>query len=144
MKHITLKEAEKMIRRRQKERASISISNKKLEKKKKKFAKKHVFGYTDCWNLDITIVEFIFPRICYFRDNITTIPSEIYSKYENEEKAEDKAKSEWYQILDHIVTSCYMYLNNIESDPYNTSKKDIVYMYEGFNLLAKYLGSLWE
>ena len=63
MKHVTLKEAESLVKKRRKSERAFYSKDKAFVKKRKKFEGKHCFGYTDCWNLDNTIAEFFFKKI---------------------------------------------------------------------------------
>jgi hypothetical protein len=41
------------------------------------FKKKHGFSPCECWNLDVTIAEFVLPRLRYFRKNTAGYPGAL-------------------------------------------------------------------
>ena len=152
MKHVTLKEAEALVKKRRKSERAFYSKDKAFVKKRKKFEEKHCFGYTDCWNLDNTIAEFLLPRICYFRDNIDTCPSSILMDFAKKNKedfnsisqnTEEEAFGEWYKILDCIATACYYYLKqSIDSYEIRGEKEETIK--KGLNYLSEYFYSLWS
>ena len=58
-----------------------------------KYKERHGFSPDECWNLDETLVEFLLPRLRYFRNHTIGYPSSI------------KTFEEWTAILDKIIWS---------------------------------------
>lgn len=76
------------------------------------------FDETECWNLDSTICQFIYPRLIYFRENHCGCPQELTDQ-------------EWNDILDKMILFCEKYP---EDDDYDQ---------EGMQLMWKYFNDLW-
>jgi len=56
----------------------------------------------ETWNLDVTMAEFILPRLKLFKKLTNVFPSELQELYPNDE---DKAVEAWNKILDEMIYS---------------------------------------
>lgn len=92
----------------------------------KKLTKKQL--YNDCFNLDITIAEFVIPRLIHFRDNCIGYPSEFRS-----------IKS-WKKCLTKMIISFELLASD---DIFMFTEKQKKQCDEGLQLFAKYLYGLW-
>jgi hypothetical protein len=57
----------------------------------------------ETWNLDVTIAEFILPRLKLFKELTEGYPGELEKLYRKE--GEDKAVEKWNEILDEMIYS---------------------------------------
>ena len=109
---------------------------KKCKKRMKKYRKQYQkFGFdaTETWNLDSTIAQFIVPRLKYFRKNLVGYPGDLTEK-------------KWYKILDKMIFSFEVTLNNydyFDCTKYK-SKKRYKKVQKGFALFGKYFMNLWD
>lgn len=85
------------------------------------------FDDTELWNLDVTIAEFILPRLKKFREVCFGYPGDLNSQ------------EEWHSILDKIIKA----MEIIDSDDKILSQKDFLLKEEGLKLFAEYFSNLW-
>ena len=109
--------------------------NKHLKKKKRKkyqkFYKKHGFDPTETWNLDITIADFVIPRLKYFRQNLNGHPGDITFK-------------QWKKYLDQMIegfeNATYEDIDMNDGEPVKDTDK----MKKGLDLFSSYYNHLWD
>ena len=82
----------------------------------------------DTWNLDITIAEFILPRLELFKKVVDCYPCELNSI------------EEWYDILDKMVESFRIITT---SSSYKIDTKHEKCVEQGLDLFRKYYHDLW-
>lgn len=104
--------------------------NKKQEEKKKRALKKYnEMLWDDCFNLDNSIAEYIYPRLKYFKETSISMPSEF-----------DEAE-QWYETLDKII---YAFQYIVEELDYEFDDKESRERHdEGMLLFAKHFMNLW-
>jgi hypothetical protein len=110
----------------------------------KKQKEKYGFDERECWNLDITLAAYIYPRLKVFKEmNHISRPFSL------------KDGDEWEQIIDKMLWSFEQiiqgYAKMLEITHYDDSKKDSKEIDEYFNkindglfLFAKYFQDLWD
>lgn len=106
--------------------------NKRL-KKKKGLSK---IQDNECWDLDLTIIKFILPRLKKFKEiNINSYPDKC-GNIEN-----------WHKIIDKIIWSFQFALDVAElnySNEYRLCENNWSKYDEGMNLFKEYLLDLWD
>ena len=106
--------------------------NKRL-KKKKGLSK---IQDNECWDLDLTIIKFILPRLKKFKEiNINSYPNKCGSI------------KNWHKIIDKIIWSFQFALDVAElnySNEYRLSKNNWSKYDEGMDLFKEYLLDLWD
>lgn len=100
-------------------------NNKKYNKKLRKQLKKNGFDKSECWNLHITIAQFILPRLKYFKKNTNSYPNT------------DVGFKGWKKILNKMIKS---FKHIIKDDISNEDEYKKVQ--EGLDLFAKYYNDL--
>lgn len=101
--------------------------NKRIRKKQLKKIGKYV-PCKDTWDLDLTIAEFILPRLELFKKVSDCYPSELNSI------------EEWYDILDKMIES-FRIMTTISSYKFDKKHKESVE--QGLDLFRKYYHDLW-
>lgn len=81
-------------------------------------------------NLDITIAEFIIPRLELFKKVTDCQPNDLESM------------NEWYKILDKIIKAFSILSKKFDVN-YNSDFMDNDAINEGLDLFRKYYRSLW-
>lgn len=129
---------------------SLTDKNDKREKKYKKERLKYGFDPSECWSLYSTIAKFIYPRLKFFRDNLSGTP--IFN-YDNGIPIEEGMK-QWEEILDKMLYSFDMIAYKDDTCKYDEiyyklkSKKEREKIdkkiQEGLGLFAKWFQSLWN
>ena len=105
--------------------------NKRIRKKQLKKIGKYVPN-KDTWSLDITIAEFVLPRLELFRKVIDCFPYEFNSI------------EEWYEILDkmieafRLITEKFSHLYTSSEEKERQEKINC-----GLDLFRKYYNHLW-
>lgn len=92
------------------------------------------FDDTELWNLDLTIANFILPRLKVFREQTNGYPSKF------------NAMEEWTKILDEIIEGLELYKDKFDWDMKND--QNILNLYnakckKAFKLLGEYAQDLW-
>lgn len=130
---ITLKEAEKAVRKHSFRIKKGKFYSKKQQKKADKFEEKHGFRYEDAWNLESSIACFILPRLVQLRDTTHGYPSEFVSE-------EDGAKK-WEQILNEMIYGFYIYVTK-DSIFWNDEDKKAWFTAKCW--FCRYFENLWD
>ena len=130
---ITLKQAEKAVRKHQFKIKAGKFYSKKRQKKADDFEKKHGFRYEDSWNLDNSIACYILPRLVWLRDTTHGYPSEFV-------KEKDGAK-EWEKILNEMIYGFYLYVSK-DSALWDDDEKKIWLRAKCW--FIKYYSNLWD
>ena len=106
--------------------------NKRL-KKKKELSK---IQDSECWDLDLTIIKFILPRLKKFKEiNINSYPDKC-GNIEN-----------WHKIIDKMIWSFQFALDVAEmnySNEYRLNENNWRKYNEGMDLFTEYLLDLWD
>jgi len=129
---ITQRQAEEVARK-----CTVNVrrlcSKKEYVEKSDRFFYKHGFNYQDIFNLDISILAFILPRLVYFRDNCTGYPTSLESY------------DAWIDVLNKIIDGFYAYMKR-EWRVLNRKELDTVQEQfdESLQLFWKYYCSLWD
>jgi hypothetical protein len=98
----------------------------KQYKKMQAQLKKRGFCDSECWNLDMTMSQFLLPRLKRFKEINHGFPNGL-------------SEETWNEILDKIITSLEWNIAQYENDdpqPYTYQ--------EGFDLLGKWYTHLWD
>ena len=105
----------------------------KLQRKNRinRKARKDVLG-----ELDITIVEYLRPRVRIFAANFNGIPHDLMEKHDDDDVA---AKAEYVEILAKIQYA----LDNYTQRFYRLPPEEWNKVSEGLELFGKYLPSMW-
>lgn len=102
---------------------------KKTEKSKKKLRKQikeRGFDDSECWNLDMTIAQFVLPRLKRLKEITHGYPGNLESE------------KEWDKILDKMIRAFELTVEDkLDSD--NILEYEI-----GMNLFAQYFRNLWD
>lgn len=130
---ITLKEAEKAVRKHKFQVKKGKFYSKKQQKKADKFEEKHGFRYEDAWNLDHSIACFVLPRLVQLRDTTHGYPSEFV-------KEADGAKK-WEKILNEMIYGFYIY---VTKDHVNWTDEDKKIWFTTKCWFCKYFENLWD
>ncbi len=105
--------------------------NKRIRKKQLKKIGKYV-PYKDTWSLDITIAEFILPRLKLFKKVVDCHPHDLNSM------------KEWHDILDKMIEAFYLIINRfselLDVQEIRVREEKISY---GLDLFRKYYNHLW-
>jgi len=130
------------------------------------------YSYRDCWSIDYYLADIIPKMINQLKKNLHGVPGDIANKYvtENEHDIEmTQATAEWESILDKIANAFKLEYEILDSTLYDCAdKKEEKFMKErmkekdyytncrimtkkeknsrdeGWKLLRKYFGSLWN
>lgn len=108
----------------------------------KAFKKEHGFSPDECWSLDCTVLEFLYPRLVYFRDATSGFPHDF------------ETMDEWREAIDKMILAVEIYLIDMSSDEKFKYKNEVRinlvdfeeknrWSKEGFDLLFKYFFDLW-
>ena len=104
---------------------SVGDPDDKRQKKWKNERLTQGFDETETWDLNITIANFILPRLEYFRDIKVAYPGRITQK-------------EWIKILDKMIIA--LKLLNKDS---TMSEKEYDQLKEGLDLFREWFFDLW-
>jgi len=130
------------------------------------------YSYRDCWSIDYYLADIIPKMINQLKKNLHGVPGDIANKYvtKNEHDIEmTQATAEWESILDKIANAFKLEYEILDSTLYDCAdKKEEKFMKErmkekdyytncrimtkkeknsrdeGWKLLRKYFGSLWN
>lgn len=130
---ITLKQAEKAVRKYSFRIKKSKFYSKKDQEKADKFEEKHGFRYEDCWNLETSIALFILPRLVHLRDTTHGYPGEFAGEADGMEK--------WEKILNEMIYGFYIY---VTKDPMNWSDEDKKNWFRAKCWLCRYFCDLWD
>lgn len=100
--------------------------NNRIRKKWLKRSGKYI-NPRDTWNLDVTISEFIIPRLELFRKVTCGRPQEF------------STMEEWYSIIDKMIAAFRM----LSDEKLWNSKDEENVIEDGLGLFCKYLRHLW-
>lgn len=139
MKELSLKKAEKIVKKEKKQnkRYFKKYVEDSRVKKFKQYKKEHGFNPTDIWSLDVSISLYILPRLCYFRDNLSGYPADFI----NDENNDKKSTKEWRKVLNKMINSFYLSIEKPTDRDLTELNKEIK---EGLELFSQYFGSLWD
>ena len=104
-------------------------------------------GYSDrdIWRLDLTIAEFVLPRLQHFRKVFggeeAHMPSNFCFDKDGNEKDWDRAQRRWNKILDSMILAFELTIKDQEGLLSDTEHKQI---YAGLQAFGKYLLALWD
>lgn len=101
--------------------------NKRMRKKQLKKFGKYVPA-NDTFNLDVTIADFVLPRLEMFKKVVDCYPCDL------------NTIEEWYDILDKMIASFRIIS---ESPPYKTFNEHKEVIDEGLDLFREYYHDLW-
>lgn len=101
--------------------------NKRIRNKQLKKLGKYVPS-SDTWNLDLTIAEFVLPRLEMFKKVVDCYPCDL------------NTIEEWYDILDKMIES-FRIISTFPSYKTFNEHKEIID--EGLDLFRKYYHDLW-
>ena len=140
---ITLKQAEKAVKKYSFEVCKERGYSKKEIKKAKKFKKKHGFRYEEVWNLDNSIACYILPRLVQLRDVHYGFPNSMLEKPQDcaDKELNKKANKKWNKILNKMIYAFYLY---IVRDEYELSNEEKEIQEEGFKLFYEMYPALWD
>jgi hypothetical protein len=117
-------------------------------------------GYADCdlWNLDLTMSQFIYPRLKAFRDKyakdssyekpkvltaeeFSVLPKDKWGNY----LIEAYSSQEWLEILDKMLLAFERVNKQFDyKDPSNGTEEERLRIEEGLQLFAKHFQQLWD
>ena len=101
--------------------------NKRIRKKQLKKLGKYV-SHKDTYNLDITIAQFIVPRLELFKKLTDCYPFQFNSM------------EEWYKVLDKMIAA-FSIISHKTTIQRHEEEKSIIN--EGLDLFRKYYNELW-
>lgn len=120
------------------------MKSKKQAKKDKKnasrarsFEKENGFAYEDCWNLNLAIAKFLYPRLAYLRDNHVGVPAILSTNFETIEEADE----EWTKILNQMTKGFYIFASK---EDYDYTEQDKALIENAKKLLIEYFSALWD
>ena len=130
------------------------------------------YSYRDCWSIDWYLADIIPKMINQLKGNLHGVPGDIADKYVAEDKHDidmTHATAEWESILDKIANAFKLEYEILDSTLYDCAdkkeedkmkelmketdyhtncrimtKKEKNSRDEGWKLLRKYFGSLWD
>jgi hypothetical protein len=120
-----------------KKRKKFIKIDRKAAQRARDFEKENGFAFEDCWNLDVAIAKFLYPRLAYLRDNHKGVPAIIDSEFETIEESD----KEWTRILNRMTKGFYVYAAK-EDYEYTDDEKALIE--ETKELLIKYFSCLWD
>ena len=112
----------------------------------------------ELWNLDVTLTEFILPRLKAFKE----MDRKGYPVLDGIDPQDEKKSTEtWEKILDDMIKGFEAHLRLVKDSPYNEDEKDddVDYVSEkeekyeeahrivierGFELFGRYYMNLWD
>lgn len=130
---ISLKEAEKAVKKASFKIEAGELYSKKRQKKADKFEKKHGFRYEDAWNLDNSIACFILPRLIQLRDTTCGYPGSFV--------VEENGFEKWQEILNEMIYGFYIY---VVKDSLFWDDEDKKAWFRAKCWFIKYYESLWD
>ena len=98
---ITLKQAEKAVKKNQFRIKAGKFFSKKRQKEADKFESKHGFRYEDACQLDHSIACFILPRLVQLRDTTHGYPAIFVG---------NGGEQEWEKTLNEMIYGFYLYV----------------------------------
>lgn len=113
------------------------------KKKSKKFYKKNGFRYEEVWNLDYTLASYILPRLAYFREIHSGIPSE-FCVMDESGKVVKKLTEEYDKCLDKMIEAFELILGEDDSSTVKEYREREAQIQEGLELFGKYFRTLWD
>ena len=100
------------------------------------------FSDDEIWNLELTIANFILPRIKKYRENNIGTPVKLSLDPRALNDADwEELNKKWLEILDKIILALELTIKNGEDI---ISKEEYEKMTEGYMLLGEWLPELWE
>lgn len=152
---ITLSEAEKLIKNNPPYKIKNNIySDINYIQKAQKFEEEHGFNFEDTWNLDYSIACFVLPRLCYYRDNIESVPCSTYNTHSIVTDIDNMEINKWKNILNKMIEAFYFTIifdKDLDSETINNEDKYNSIMNErsvkikdGLKLFAEYFNDLWD
>lgn len=101
-----------------------------------KFLAQNHFSYEEIWNLDATITQFIIPRLQFFKDNISSYPSQL-------------SFEKWKKILRYMIM--FFRVRKSDNDSFWSTRKYIKIAQMKYNVYRKgkyyfykYFENLWD
>lgn len=131
---ITLKMAEKAVRKHQFKIKAGKFYSKKQQKEADVFEKKHGFCFEDAWNLDNSIACFILPRLVYLRKVGNGMPASFATEFGG------GGEEAWDEILKTMIYGFYLYITKEDFD-FTEEEKEI--WKKTKELFIEYFESLW-
>ena len=113
----------------------------------KNFYKENGFHYEDTWNLDLTIIKFILPRLAYFRDNHDGVPNNMFIEMGVDmdkpisNECHDEADKLWIDKINKILYGFEIYLVR---DWYDWDFEDQKRIKDAWELFRKYFCHFWN
>ena len=115
---------------------------------------KYGFNPRECWSLDLSIAEYVLPRLKYLKKVKHGTPCDMFPKNylgsnlsntDNKkcEKIEAAAEKKWDEIMDKMILSFELIVKD-EWDTIEEYKVQQKKIEEGLNLFAKHFRSLWD
>lgn len=103
----------------------------RLRRSIKFFWQRQVRGWDDSemWDLDVSLAEFIHPRLERFREITNCNPFGVGEEYQNQ----------WYDILDKMILAF-----RLSRSLRPNTKEEEEKIREGLELFAKYFNCLWD
>lgn len=106
------------------------------KRQRKKWLKKHgkYVPYSDLWNLDITIANFVLPRLKKFKEEDDGYP----------EREEMNTPEKWDEALDKMILAFEYVIHQFDKKShFDEDKRRQAVIDEGLQLFAKWFRYLW-
>lgn len=94
--------------------------------KRMPFKFKYGFDYQDCWNIDSSFIDWIYPRLLYWRAKMNSYPNELTFE-------------EWESIIDEMIQA----IEDWKNDNYINGNGDR-FNEKFLNNFHKYFHHLWD
>lgn len=105
---------------------------------------KYGFPYSDTWNLDEKIIEFVLPRLKRFRDEVEQeVNIGLPHKYGSKRFDKCLTTEEWLSILDKMIAAFEIASYDKWNFDEGKVEENIKKYKEGMKLFAQYMMSLW-
>ena len=94
--------------------------------------RRYGFDSRELWNLDISMVEWLLPRLKMFKEYSCGTPGEL-------------TEEQWNRYLDRMIRACELYIEHgCHTSPTIMGWKPWCEMGHGHNLFIKYFQALWS
>ena len=96
----------------------------------------------ELWNLDVTLTEFILPRLKAFKKmERNTFPPCHASPPNADPKNEEALQAEWEKVLDKIIAAFEIHRQSTTTEGWEKRQES---MQKGFQLFAEHYTQLWD
>lgn len=101
------------------------------------------FCSREFWNLDYTLSLFIYPRLCYFRENCADTGTPSYFCYDEEGNEINNANEKWLETIDKMILAFRYLIVMPHWETREELEKIEEIIDEGLTLFLKFYSCLW-